>query len=151
MSKQFAVSSGHPLPIGPSILSDAVNFSLFSRHATQVSLLLYESSQKKAVAEIPLDPIRNRTGDLWHISVAKLDLKYLYAFRLDGPNDPKGSGPSPQWPSAARLQRRIGLPVLDGNVLRGDAGRIPENGSDASWSLFLSGSDDAEAQLHPTV
>lgn len=92
MPAKFTVTSGQPLPFGATISGGAVNFSLFSRHAQQVSLLLYQAGRAKEVAEIPLHPINNRTGDIWHLAIEKLDLSYLYAFRLQGPYEPRGAG-----------------------------------------------------------
>ena len=41
------------------------------------------------LAEIPLDPRRNRTGDHWHIRLHDLPPTFCYGFRVDGPKGKK--------------------------------------------------------------
>lgn len=88
----FTTSPGAPLPLGSTITPDGVNFALFSRHAEQVSLLLFRPGQAAKQAEIVLDPALNRTGDIWHIRVHNLPRDSRYGYRVTGPYDPKGSG-----------------------------------------------------------
>jgi len=65
-----------------------VNFSIFSRHASSVQLLLYGSSQDEPLATIALDPSQHRTGDIWHIWVAGISPGQCYAYRIDGAYEP---------------------------------------------------------------
>jgi len=83
---------GQPLPLGPTVSPEGVNFSIFSRNATSLSLVLFEKASPKPVAEIPLNPDINRTGDIWHIFIVGLDLSLRYGYRADGPYDPAGEG-----------------------------------------------------------
>src|SRR5947209_6558967 len=62
----FATARGECRPFGATPGPDGVNFAVFSRHAHQVDLLLFKEGRDKPVAEIPLDPGGNRTGDVWH-------------------------------------------------------------------------------------
>ena len=56
-------SPGKPLPFGATPNGHGTQFSVFSRHATAVSLLLFDSPQDSRPArEIELDPRLNRTG-----------------------------------------------------------------------------------------
>ncbi|RYU62973.1 glycogen debranching enzyme GlgX [Methylolobus aquaticus] len=88
--RAFRCSDGSPLPLGPSLQSTAVNFSLFSRNATRVWLLLYETAEAREPCSIvQLDPRRNRTGDIWHIRVEGVGRGLAYAFRVDGPCAPE--------------------------------------------------------------
>jgi glycogen operon protein len=67
----------------------AWNFSLFSRHASGVTLLLYsEDDVVRPVFQIALDPIRNKTAAIWHCFVPKstAPLARYYAYRVDGPS-----------------------------------------------------------------
>jgi len=83
------VRSGSPLPYGAHQRGDGVNFALFSRHADRVRLELYRSPDDSAAYKaIDLDPVRNRTGDVWHIWVRGLPSGQLYAYRIDGPYQP---------------------------------------------------------------
>jgi len=88
----FTATPGHPLPLGVSRVRNAWNFAIFSRHATAVSLLLFRSGEGPVAAELELDPVVNRTGDLWHIAVHDLDPALRYGYRVDGPWDPHGEG-----------------------------------------------------------
>jgi glycogen operon protein len=88
----FTTSPGQPLPLGVFRVHNAWNFALFSRHATAVSLLFFQSGEGSAVAEVALDSKINRTGDLWHIQVHGLDPALRYGYRVDGPWDPSGGG-----------------------------------------------------------
>jgi glycogen operon protein len=67
-----------------------VNFSLFSRDATRVRLELF-ARPEDAIPQrgLDLDPVRNRTGDVWHVWVGGIAAGQLYAYRVDGPYDPE--------------------------------------------------------------
>ena len=80
---RFEVSHGSPLPFGATLLRGGVNFSVFSKHATAVTLVLFSPGQSEPLAEFPLDPRINRTGDVWHAFLLGLDPGIHYAFRMD--------------------------------------------------------------------
>ncbi len=83
---------GQPLPLGARVTESGVAFSLFSRHATSVTLCLFDRPRDPYPAqEIVLDPDQNRTGDVWHLEVSGAGAGQLYLYRVDGPYDP-GSG-----------------------------------------------------------
>ncbi|NTV14375.1 MAG: glycogen debranching protein GlgX [Desulfobulbaceae bacterium] len=90
--RNFTTSPGQPLPLGVSRGHNAYNFAIFSRDATAVSLLLFASGEGPILAELPLTPEINRTGDIWHIRVHNLDSSLRYGYRVDGPMDPKAAG-----------------------------------------------------------
>jgi len=81
----LAISSGHCRPFGATPGPSGVNFAVFSRHARQVHLVLFQEGREEPIAEIPLDPVRNRTGDVWHVFVSGLPHDTLYGYRVDGP------------------------------------------------------------------
>ena len=88
--RSLVVEAGKPLPQGANLRGDGVNFSLFSRHATAVTLALFEAPDSpKPAMEIRLDPHRNRTGDVWHCLVRGLGAGTLYLYRVDGPYLPE--------------------------------------------------------------
>ncbi|PQJ35680.1 glycogen debranching enzyme GlgX [Salinibacter sp. 10B] len=85
-----ATETGFPLPLGPHIWDGGINFSLFSRHATQVWLELYdEPADAIPRHRFSLTAPRHRTGDLWHIWVEGLVPGQLYGYRVDGPYAPE--------------------------------------------------------------
>src|SRR5580704_10998420 len=51
----FALSRGRALPLGATQERDGINFSVFSQHATGVTLVLYGPDMPEPIAEFPLD------------------------------------------------------------------------------------------------
>ncbi len=87
---EFQISRGSPTPLGASIQKKGINFAVFSKHATSVTLVLFISGEHDPVAEIPLDPHLNRTGDIWHIFIQGLEPEIRYCFRANRrPNQKK--------------------------------------------------------------
>ena len=67
-----------------------VNFAFFSRHATRVRLEFFDLPTDSTPARvIDLNPTRNRTGDVWHVWVEGIGPGQLYAYRVDGPYQPR--------------------------------------------------------------
>src|SRR5262249_50393763 len=85
----LAISRGQCRPFGATLRAGGVNFALFSRHAQAVQLLLYSEGHEEPFAEVPLDPVRNRTGDVWHVFVHNLPPEVLYGYRVQGPFAPR--------------------------------------------------------------
>lgn len=80
---EFAITPGSPAPLGASIQKTGINFAVFSKHATAVTLVLFISGEHEPVAEIPLDGNLNRTGDIWHIFIQGLEPEIRYCFRTN--------------------------------------------------------------------
>jgi glycogen operon protein len=80
---------GRSLPLGAAALADGVNFALLSRHGTDVTLVVYPPEGDEPLAELPLHPRRNRTGDHWHVQVSGLPPVFRYGWRVDGPQGPE--------------------------------------------------------------
>ena len=81
---------GYPLPAGVTILKEGINFSIFARHATKATLVIDhipKGSAKPIRLEFPLDPLENRTGDMWHILLLTHQQNFLYGYRFDGTNN----------------------------------------------------------------
>jgi isoamylase len=83
--RPLMVTRGSPLPAGPIQTPTGINFVLVCRHGTAVTLVLSEPCQGEIHAEIRLDPLRNRTGDHWHVRVDGLPEEFCYGYRVDGP------------------------------------------------------------------
>jgi glycogen operon protein len=82
------VARGRSLPLGATAQPDGVNFALLCRHGTAVTLVLYDMNVPRPLAEIQLHPLRNRTGDHWHVLVGGLPPIFRYGWRVDGPPGP---------------------------------------------------------------
>jgi glycogen operon protein len=86
---RFTTSRGQCRPFGATLRPGGVNFAVFSRHAQNISLVLFRGGQEDPVAEIPLDPAVHRTGDVWHVFVHDLPADLLYGYRVAGPFHPR--------------------------------------------------------------
>src|SRR4029079_10899191 len=83
-------STGRSYPLGATILPDGVNFSVFSRGASAVELLLFDREDDTRPARIiPIDPVANRTYHYWHVFVSGVRTGQIYGYRVHGPWDPQ--------------------------------------------------------------
>ncbi|MDE3159649.1 MAG: glycogen-debranching protein, partial [Acidobacteriota bacterium] len=79
---------GSSSPLGASVTASGVNFSVFSRSAAAVELLLFDLEDNSQPARVvPIDPVTNRTYHYWHVFVPGLKPGQLYGYRVDGPSD----------------------------------------------------------------
>ncbi|MCI0529805.1 MAG: hypothetical protein L0Y56_20370, partial [Nitrospira sp.] len=58
------ISRGSPIPLGAMLKRNGINFAIFSKHATSVTLVIFVSGVKDPIAEFTLDPRINRTGHI---------------------------------------------------------------------------------------
>jgi isoamylase len=79
------IKAGYPHPLGLTKKLKGLNFALFSKHATNVSLCFFEKNNKLPIEEISLDNKVNKTGDIWHILIESLPQNLEYAYRIKGP------------------------------------------------------------------
>jgi glycogen operon protein len=85
-----AAARGVSAPLGATVRPDGVNFSIFSRNATRLELLLFDDGQAPEPAQIvDLDPAVHRTHDYWHVFVPGLRAGQVYAYRAHGPFVPE--------------------------------------------------------------
>lgn len=89
-----------PVPLGAHVVEQGVHFSIFSRHAKRVWLMIFNHAEDEVPAEeFELHPDRNRLGDLWHLHVPTARAGQYYVYRMEGPrNGPEGHAFDPeQW------------------------------------------------------
>jgi glycogen operon protein len=80
---------GKSFPIGATITPEGVNFSIYSRSATGMELLLFDHVDDARPAQtIRFDPVRNRTFSYWHIFAPGVRAGQLYGFRAHGAYEP---------------------------------------------------------------
>jgi glycogen operon protein len=90
MKPPYRYYAGSPIPHGVYFQQSGANFTLFSRNATRVWLLLFETTKdSKPCQIIELDPQHHRTGDIWHVCVHGAERGLAYAFQVDGPHAPE--------------------------------------------------------------
>ena len=80
---------GQSSPLGATLSPEGVNFSVYSKHAIGIDLLLFESvSDARPARMIRLDPRTNRTYHYWHVFVPDVKAGQIYGYRVMGPFDP---------------------------------------------------------------
>ena len=81
---------GNSFPLGATVRDGGVNFSVFSKNAETVELLLFESAGDRAPSRaIRLDPRKNRAYHYWHVFVPDVVPGQIYGYRAHGPREPE--------------------------------------------------------------
>ncbi|MCO5043790.1 MAG: glycogen debranching protein GlgX [Kiritimatiellae bacterium] len=120
-----------PIPYGAHPVEDGVQFTLFSRHATRVWLMLFDAPDAETPSEeFELNAEKHRIGDIWHIHIKTARVGMYYLYRLEGRAPPgmKSFYNPEQWildPYAQAISRPPAWGSSDGLV----KGRHPERGS----------------------
>ncbi|GHU36922.1 glycogen operon protein GlgX homolog [Spirochaetia bacterium] len=84
------LESGKALPFGATLTETGVNFAVFSRNATAMSLVLFESADPESpFKQFSLDNKANRTGSVWHCHIRGLKPGTCYLYRAAGPFQPE--------------------------------------------------------------
>ncbi len=79
---------GAILQKGTTSRAGGVQFVVFSRHATAMRVLLYDTAEDiEPVEVVSFDPTHDRWGDVWSIFIPGLKHGQLYHFQADGPFD----------------------------------------------------------------
>ena len=66
----YRISEGQAAPLGATVTDEGVNFSLYTRKAFSVELLLFAHPDDAAPCQIiRLDPKKNRSYHYWHVLV----------------------------------------------------------------------------------
>ncbi|KAL9666769.1 hypothetical protein QQ045_001109 [Rhodiola kirilowii] len=93
-SQPFKIFPGQAFPLGVSQVDNGINFAIFSKHATCVTLCVSIPTEEHngisitwdGMIEFVLDPRSNRTGNIWHLFIEDLPRSnVLYGYRIDGP------------------------------------------------------------------
>jgi isoamylase len=80
---------GRSSPLGATAGNGGVNFSVFSRGATGVDLLLFDRQDDyKPARVIKIDPWAGRAYHYWHVFVPGIQSGQLYGYRVHGPFEP---------------------------------------------------------------
>src|SRR5947209_6996783 len=81
---------GRSSPLGATVADGGVNFSLFSRSASGVELLLFDRENAAAPSRtVRLDPVTIHTYHYWHVFVPGVQPGQLYGYRVEGPLAPE--------------------------------------------------------------
>jgi isoamylase len=81
---------GASAPLGATVEPGGVNFSVFSKNAERIDLLLFDDGNSPQPARvISLDPGTHRTYHYWHAFVPGVVPGQIYAWRAHGPFAPE--------------------------------------------------------------
>ncbi len=84
----FTTKPGIPQPYGATLQEGGVNFSILSRHAETVELLLFHTAEcTEPFQIIELEKSKNFTFFSWHVFVRHLPAGVWYCWRVDGPSE----------------------------------------------------------------
>src|SRR5262245_46290386 len=127
---------GRPSPLGATVCDGGVSFSVYSRTATGVELLLFDREDDARPARvIRLDPARNRTYHYWHTFIRGLQPGQIYGYRVTGPDDPANGM---RFDASKVLLDPYGLRVLvPKNYSRETASRVGDNAATAMKSAVV--------------
>ena len=83
------VQPGRTWPLGATPRADGVNFSIWSRHASSVDLLLFDRVEDgRPSRTIHLEAPSHRTYHYWHALLPGVAAGQIYGYRARGPFDP---------------------------------------------------------------
>lgn len=83
-NKQSMTSPGEPSPFGATEYGDGFNFAIYST-CEKISLCIFdEKDPQHLLGEYELDPIHNRTGNVWHIFLHEIPPFAAYGYRIGG-------------------------------------------------------------------
>ena len=83
------VLPGRPYPLGATPVEGGVNFSIWSRDATGVDLLLFDRPEDHHPSRVvPLRRGPHRTYHYWHVRLPGVQAGQCYGWRARGPLDP---------------------------------------------------------------
>ena len=81
------INKGKPYPLGSSITSTGVNFSLIATNAEYVEILLFEKEYSISPQYIFKLDQKNNTGHYWHAEIKNIREGCIYAFRIKQKNN----------------------------------------------------------------
>lgn len=80
----------YPVPYGAILRDDGIQFSIYSKSATAMRVLLYHRTKDREPYKlIEFNPDNDRWGDIWSVFVPGLKEGTLYHFQADGPFEPE--------------------------------------------------------------
>ncbi len=159
--RDWLTLDGAPKPLGVTWIAEqaAFNFALYSRHATGVTLLLFDDRDfGHPIQQIPLDFVRHKTGRVWHCRVAQTDAGQAryYGYRVEGPFAPAlGDRFDPEKVVLDPWARHVFLPPgfsRGASTGRGsNAGRAPLGELPRTDAVFAWGDDSRPRHGHDAV
>jgi isoamylase len=83
------ITEGRSSPLGATLSLEGTNFSVYSKHATAIDLLLFDCVEDARPARvIRIDPATGHTYHYWHVFVPGVKAGQIYGYRVEGAFDP---------------------------------------------------------------
>ncbi len=80
---------GTSSPLGATVLPGGTNFSVYSRGASRIELLLFDHQNESQPSRcVSIEPAHNRTYHYWHVFVPRVAAGQIYGYRVYGDFDP---------------------------------------------------------------
>lgn len=129
-------TAGQSFPLGATLVPGGVNFSVYSRGASEMDLLFFDGEDDaRPERVIRMDPAENRTYHYWHVFAPGVSAGQIYGFRAHGPFDPANGQRFD--PSKILLDPYARAVVVPGNYSRAIAGTAGDNTSTAMKSVVV--------------
>src|SRR5205807_7677537 len=77
----FSENNGNPLPLGATRGEGGWNFAIYSQNDV-LSLCLASMKAPDKLKEFPLDPVKNRTGSIYHVFIKTEELSLYYGYKV---------------------------------------------------------------------
>lgn len=145
----IVLSPGNAAPLGATVTTEGVNFSVYSKHATGLEILFFDDAEAAQPSHVlQLDPKQHRSFHYWHALVHGVRPGQIYAYRASGPWLPEqGFRFDPQKVLLDPYARAVAMPTT---YDRAAAARPGENFSKAMKSVVVDTSTyDWEGDKHP--
>ena len=81
------LNKGKPFPLGSSLTSQGINFSLVATNAEYVEILLFEKGDSIYPKTIIKLEQNHNTGPYWHAEIKNLNVGCIYAYRVKQKNN----------------------------------------------------------------
>jgi len=82
-----AIYPGRAFPLGATYDGKGVNFAIYSEHAEEIELCLFENLDSET--EFLKVKFKEREHHVWHVYIPNMKPGQLYGYRVYGPYDPK--------------------------------------------------------------
>jgi len=127
---------GRSSPLGATLSREGANFSVYSKHATGMELLLFDNvDDARPASVIRIDPSTNRTYHYWHVFVPGVKAGQIYGYRVEGPFDPANGMRFD--PAKILIDPYARGTVVPKNYSREDARREGDNAATAMKSFVV--------------
>ncbi|KAK9097703.1 hypothetical protein Syun_024748 [Stephania yunnanensis] len=141
--RRFEVLVGSPMPFGATAMDGGVNFAIHSSCAVSATLCLMSVSdleENRVTEQINLDPLINKTGDIWHAFLKGNFVDMLYGYKFDGKLSPEEGHYYDSsrilldpYAKAVISREQYGALGPDGNCWSQMAGMVPSSDNAFDW------------------